>query len=242
MHNAALVSIPRSFNNPVATTNVNISGTLNILMAAKEAGVKRIIYASSSSVYGDSTTVPKIEERIGKPLSPYAVSKLTNELYANVFSGNYQMEIIGLRYFNIFGPRQNPSGDYAAVIPLFMNALLNNQSPFIFGDGEQIRDFTFVENVVQANIKALFTENKSALNQVFNIAVGEKTSINQLFSILKSFINPSLEPIYKEARPGEIKNSYADISKAKVLLDYNPEVRIEEGLKITLDSFKKYFK
>ncbi len=242
LHQGALGSVPRSIKNPIDSNKVNVEGTLNIFFAAKEKKVKRIVYASSSSVYGNSKELPKTEDRIGKPLSPYAVTKLANEIYADVFSKTYNMEIIGLRYFNIFGPKQNPAGPYAAVIPLFIDALLNNNSPLIFGDGEQMRDFTFVENAVQANIKALFTENKDALNQVFNIAVSEKTSVNQLFNILKTLTGSSLVSIHKEERVGDIKNSFADISKAKAMLGYNPEVRIEEGLKITLDSFIKNFR
>lgn len=240
-HQAALGSVPRSIKSPIATNNVNVNGFLNMLLSARDAGIKRIVYASSSSVYGDSKELPKVESRIGNALSPYAVSKCTNELYANVFAQNYSMQVIGLRYFNIFGPRQNPKGEYAAAIPLFMEALLKNQSPFINGDGEQSRDFTFVENAVQANVKAMFTENEEALGQVYNVAVGEKKSINDLFNSLKNLANTKVDAIYRENRIGDIRDSLADISKAKILLGYNPNVKMEEGLKITIDWFKNYF-
>lgn len=237
-HQAALGSVPRSIKDPIATNNANITAFLNVITAAKDMGVQRIVYASSSSVYGDSPVMPKKEENIGKPLSPYAVTKLVNELYADVFHKTYGLEIIGLRYFNIFGPRQNPSGAYAAAIPLFMDAILKNESPNIFGDGEQSRDFTFVENAVQANIKALLTDNKDAIGQVFNIAVSERITINELFNNLKEFSNSDLKPIYKEKRTGDIPHSQADIGKAKQLLNYNPEYRVKEGLKITFEWFK----
>lgn len=237
-HQAALGSVPRSIKDPIATNNANITAFLNIITTAKEMGIQRIVYASSSSVYGDSPVMPKKEENIGNPLSPYAVTKLVNELYANVFYKTYGLEIIGLRYFNIFGPRQNPSGAYAAAIPLFMNAIIKNESPTIFGDGEQSRDFTFVENAVQANIKALLTDNKDAIGQVFNIAVSERITINELFNNLKEFSNSDLKPIYKEKRIGDIPHSLADIGKAKQLLNYNPEFKVKEGLKITFDWFK----
>jgi UDP-N-acetylglucosamine 4-epimerase len=236
-HHAALGSVPRSLLDPIATNRVNVDGFLNVLIAARNEGVKRIVYASSSSVYGDNRNLPKIEDNIGNALSPYAVSKRSNELYGNVFAKNYNMEIIGLRYFNIFGPRQNPKGEYAAAIPLFMDALIKNKSPFINGDGEQFRDFTFVENAVQANIKSMQTSDISALSQVYNIALGEKTSINQLFEILKNISGVDLPSAYREDRPGDIRDSLADISKAKRLLGYEPNIKIQEGLKITLDWF-----
>ncbi|MBI3501719.1 MAG: SDR family oxidoreductase [Bacteroidetes bacterium] len=238
-HQAALGSVPRSIENPIATHNANASGFLSVLVAAKNAGVKRIVYASSSSVYGDSTESPKHEEKIGKPLSPYAVSKLVNEFYADIFSRTYNMEIIGLRYFNIFGPKQNPRGAYAAAIPLFIDGLMKNKPVFINGDGEQSRDFTFVENAVQANIKAMFCENKSALGQVFNIALGEKISVNDLFNTLKKITGSSLNATYREERRGDVKNSLADISKAKSILDYSPSVFVEEGLRQTVEWFRK---
>lgn len=233
-HQAALGSVPRSINNPVATNNVNITGFVNVITAAKDAGVKRFVYASSSSVYGDSKEMPKKEERIGKALSPYAVTKRANELYASVFADTYNMEIIGLRYFNIFGPKQNPKGAYAAVIPLFVDALLDNESPYINGDGEQSRDFTFVANAVQANIKALLTDNTEALGQVYNVALGGRVTINELFNNLKDLIGSSVNAIHRDNRPGDIRDSNADISKAEKYLGYNPEVGVKEGLEATL--------
>lgn len=238
LHQAALGSVPRSIKNPVATNESNVTGFLNILTAAKDSGVKRFVYASSSSVYGDSADLPKREEKIGNPLSPYAVSKVVDELYADVFTRTYKMEIIGLRYFNIFGPRQKPDGPYAAAIPLFMDALLNNKSPFINGDGEQTRDFTFVENAVQANIKALFTNVEGATGQVYNVAVADRISINLLFNTLKKLTGSSIAPTYRQEREGDIRNSLADISKAQKYLGYQPTVNVEKGLEITLNWFK----
>lgn len=237
-HQAALGSVPRSIKNPIATHNVNATGFINVLLASRDANVKRVVYASSSSVYGDSQILPKVENQIGKQLSPYAVSKMTNELYGEIFAKTYNMEIIGLRYFNIFGPRQNPQGEYAAAIPLFINALLNNTAPAINGDGEQTRDFTFVSNAVQANIKAMFVQNIKTEGEVFNIAVGERVSLNQLIEILKKLIGTNIQPIYREERSGDIRDSLADISKAKNILNYQPQIKIEEGLKYTLDWFK----
>ena len=239
-HQAALGSVPRSIKFPLATHETNSTGFINMLNATKEADVKRFIYASSSSVYGDSKQLPKIEENIGRPLSPYAVTKLNNEQYAEVFSKVYGMEIIGLRYFNIFGPRQNPQGEYAAAIPLFINALIKNQPVYINGDGEQTRDFTFVQNAVQANIKAFFTDDKNALGEKFNIAVGERVSLKKLVEILKNESNSHSEVIYRENRQGDIRDSLADISKAKQMLDYNPQIKMEEGLKLTLKWFKEH--
>jgi UDP-N-acetylglucosamine 4-epimerase len=238
-HQAALGSVPRSIQNPIATHNVNATGFINVLIAARDAKVKRIVYASSSSVYGDSKILPKIEHQIGKQLSPYAVSKMTNELYGEIFAKTYNMEIIGLRYFNIFGPRQNPKGEYAAAIPLFINALLNNQSPAINGDGEQTRDFTFVANAIQANIKAMFTQNINTHGDVFNIAVSERVSLNQLIAILKKLISTNVQQIYRAERAGDVRDSLADISKAKNILNYQPQIKIEEGLKYTLEWLKK---
>ncbi len=238
LHQAALGSVPRSIKNPVATNESNVTGFLNVLTAAKDSGVKRFVYASSSSVYGDSAELPKREDNIGKPLSPYAVSKLVDELYADVFSRTYNMEIIGLRYFNIFGPRQKPDGPYAAAIPLFMDALLNNKSPFINGDGEQTRDFTFVENAVQANIRALFTNIEGATGQVYNVAVSERISINLLFNTLKKLTGSAISPTYREEREGDIRNSLADTGKAQKYLGYEPTVKVEKGLEITLNWFK----
>lgn len=238
LHQAALGSVPRSIKNPVATNESNVTGFLNMLTAAKDSGVKRFVYASSSSVYGDSPVLPKVEEQIGKPLSPYAVSKYVDELYADVFARTYNMEVIGLRYFNIFGPRQKPDGPYAAAIPLFMDALLNGRSPFINGDGEQTRDFTFVENAVQANIRALFTNVEGATGQVYNVAVAERISINLLFNTLKELTASDVVPVYREEREGDIKNSLADISKAQKYLGYEPTTKVKEGLRITLNWFK----
>jgi UDP-N-acetylglucosamine/UDP-N-acetylgalactosamine 4-epimerase len=237
-HQAALGSVPRSIKNPIATHNVNSTGFLNILIAARDAKVKRVVYASSSSVYGDSKILPKVENQIGKQLSPYAVSKMTNELYGEIFAKTYDMEIVGLRYFNIFGPRQNPQGEYAAAIPLFINAILNNEPPAINGDGEQTRDFTFVANAVQANIKAMFAELKNTQGDVFNIAVAERVSLNDLIDIIKKLTGSSIQPLYRADRPGDIRDSLADISKAKILLGYDPEYKIEKGLQLTLEWFK----
>ncbi|MDO1450112.1 SDR family oxidoreductase [Rhodocytophaga aerolata] len=235
-HEAALGSVPRSIKDPATTNAVNIDGFLNMLVAAKDNQVKRFVYAASSSVYGDSQELPKVEARIGKPLSPYAVTKLVNELYADVFAKTYGLEVIGLRYFNVFGPRQSPKGAYAAVIPLFIQALLENKQPTMYGDGEQTRDFTFVENVVQANIKALFSPIVST-NQVYNIAVGESTSLNQLFYYIQQLAKSSITPQYVPERSGDIRNSLADISKAQTLLGYSPKVRIKEGLQRTFEWF-----
>jgi UDP-N-acetylglucosamine 4-epimerase len=237
-HQAALGSVPRSIKNPIATHNVNATGFINVLIAARDADVKRVVYASSSSVYGDSKILPKVEDQIGKQLSPYAVSKMTNELYGEIFAKTYSMEIIGLRYFNIFGPRQNPQGEYAAAIPLFINALLHEQSPAINGNGEQTRDFTFVENAVQANVKAMLTQNIKAEGTVFNIAVGERVSLNQLIEILKKLTGSKTNQTHRAERPGDIRDSLADISKARTILGYDPRYKIEEGLKLTLAWFK----
>lgn len=241
-HEAALGSVPRSIQNPIATHNVNATGFINVLIAARDAKVKRVVYASSSSVYGDSKILPKVEPRIGKQLSPYAVSKMTNELYGEIFAKTYNMEIIGLRYFNIFGPRQNPKGEYAAAIPLFINALRNNQAPAINGDGEQTRDFTFVANAVQANVKAMFAENVNTEGNVFNIAVGERVSLNQLIEILRKLIGTKIQQTYRAERSGDVRDSLADISKAEKALDYHPQIKIEEGLKYTLEWFSRNYK
>ncbi len=240
-HQAALGSVPRSIKNPIATNSANIDGFLNMLCAAKDSGIKRFVFASSSSVYGDSPVLPKKEDQIGRPLSPYAVTKLVNELYCDVFSRTYGLEIIGLRYFNIFGPRQNPSGPYAAAIPLFIDAIMKGEAPYINGDGNQSRDFTFVENAVQANVRAMFADNKAALNQIFNIAVGEQTTINELFFTLKDFSGSDIKPNYRDERLGDVKHSLADISKARELIGYDPQVKINKGLEITLKWFKEYF-
>lgn len=238
LHQAALGSVPRSINDPITTNDVNVGGFVNMLVGAKEAGTKRFVYAASSSTYGDHKALPKVEDRIGKPLSPYAVTKYANELYADVFGKTYGMEIIGLRYFNIFGPRQDPNGAYAAVIPLFIDAVLEGKPPRMNGDGGQTRDFTFVENCVQANIKAALVQNPEAVNQVYNIAVADRTSLNDLFNILKEEAGSTITPDYGPDRPGDIRDSLADINKAQTLLGYNPQVRIREGLQQTLAWFK----
>jgi UDP-N-acetylglucosamine 4-epimerase len=236
---AALGSVPRSINDPLTTNNVNITGTLNIFTAAKEKKIKRIVYAASSSTYGDHSGLPKVEDKIGNPLSPYAVTKYVNELYATVFANVYGMELIGLRYFNVFGPKQNPQGAYAAVIPLFIKAVLNNEPPLINGDGEHSRDFTFVENAVQANTLALFTQKKEAINQVYNIAYGTRTSLNEVFEMIKEIAGSDLAPKYGPERKGDVKHSLADISKAKELLDYDPKFDIREGMKKAFEWYRK---
>ena len=238
-HEAALGSVPRSIQDPITTNLVNISGFLNMLVAARDQKTKRFIYAASSSTYGDSKKLPKKEDEIGKPLSPYAVTKYVNELYADVFAKTYSMQLIGLRYFNVFGPRQSPEGAYAAVIPLFIQAFNKNTSPLVDGDGEQTRDFTFVENAIQANMKAAFTDNEKALNEVFNTAVGDRNSLNRVALYIKEIAKSSVPLLYREPRAGDIRDSHADISKAKEMLGYNPVVKIEEGLKITYDWFCK---
>ncbi|MFN2438879.1 MAG: SDR family oxidoreductase [Chitinophagaceae bacterium] len=239
-HQAALGSVPRSINDPRTTNEVNISGTLNIFTAAKEKNIKRVVYAASSSTYGDHPDLPKQEDKIGNPLSPYAVTKYVNELYARVYSNVYGLELIGLRYFNVFGPRQDPTGAYAAVIPVFMKAILNNEPPVINGDGEQSRDFTFVENAVQANVKALFTNNAKALNQVYNIAYGEQTTLNELFEHLKQIAGSDLAPKYGAERAGDVRHSLADISRARMLLNYNPVVSVREGLKNAFEWYRSH--
>ena len=241
-HQAALGSVPRSINDPLTTNEVNITGTLNIFTAAKEKNIKRVVYAASSSTYGDHPGLPKVEDKIGNPLSPYAVTKYVNELYARVYANLYGMEFIGLRYFNIFGPKQNPNGPYAAVVPLFAEALLNNKPPVINGDGNHSRDFTYVDNAVQANILSLFTENKKAVNQVYNIACGEQTSLNELFEILSKEAGSELKPIHGPERNGDVKHSLADISKANQLLGYSVKVPVEEGLRTNLQWYKEHYK
>jgi UDP-N-acetylglucosamine 4-epimerase len=244
-HQAALGSVPRSIKDPVTTTDVNIGGYVKMLFAAKESGVKRFIYAASSSTYGDHPDLPKVEDKIGSPLSPYAITKYVDELYASNFAGIYGIDVIGLRYFNVFGRRQDPDGAYAAVIPLFMKALMKHEVPKIYGDGSVSRDFTYIDNVVQANHLASVVQNKEALNQVYNVAHGERTSLNQLFFIIRTLAAESdksilsLEPIYGPARAGDIPHSLASIEKAKRLLNYSPEFTVEEGLK---EAVKWYWK
>lgn len=237
LHHAALGSVPRSIDNPIATHEVNASGFLNMLVAAREAKVKRFIYASSSSVYGDNADSPKVEEKVGRSLSPYAVTKKLNEQYAAVFADLYGMDVLGFRYFNIFGPRQSPTGAYAAAIPLFIDGLLNHKPVYINGDGLQSRDFTFVSNVVKANMLALTAPSEKVRGQVFNIAAGGSISVLEIFNALKKYAGSTTEAIHREDRKGEIRNSCADVSKAKRALGYSTDTLIEEGLRLTMASF-----
>ena len=236
-HEAALGSVPRSIKDPITSNDVNVSGFLNMLVAARDAGVKRFIYAASSSTYGDSKSLPKVEEVIGKPLSPYAITKYVNELYADVFSKTYGIETIGLRYFNVFGRRQDPNGAYAAVIPLFVKKLMAHESPVINGDGEYSRDFTYVDNVIQMNILAMESSNPAAVNTVYNTAYGERTTLNQLVEYLKEYLSEfdsaiaNVEIKHGPNRAGDIPHSLANIDKAKNLLGYNPQFSMEQGLK-----------
>lgn len=238
-HQAALGSVPRSVKDPVTTNEVNVSGFVNMITAAKDAQVKTFVYASSSSVYGDEPNLPKTEDRTGNLLSPYAVTKKTNDLYASVFSNLYGMKVAGLRYFNVFGPRQDPEGPYAAVIPLFVSGILRQVPVYINGDGEQTRDFTFVENAVQANIRAMLAENADAYGQAYNVAVGANFSVNFLYSEIRRLLDVPHEPTYREARSGDIRDSLADISKARRLLHYEPTMQFSNGLKLTVDYFRE---
>lgn len=241
-HQAALGSVPRSIEDPINTNSVNIDGFLNILTAVKDnVGIKRMVYAASSSSYGDSTALPKIEGNEGNPLSPYAVTKWVNELYADVYSKVYGLHTVGLRYFNIFGPRQNPDNPYAAVIPLFMKAAIDGVAPKMNGDGETSRDFTFVENAVQANVKAMLNTKNLAQHEACNIAVGDRTTLNELWDGIAKAADTDLSPVYGPERPGDVKHSLADISKAKSILGYNPKFRIDDGLKIAFDYYKQNF-
>ena len=240
-HQAALGSVPRSIKNPSDTNDVNVGGFVNILKAAVENKVKQFVYASSSSVYGDDSSSPKKENNTGNCLSPYAVSKKADEMYADVFSKIYNIPVLGFRYFNIFGPRQDPDGPYAAVIPLFVKAIMENTSAFINGDGEQSRDFTFVENAVQANIKGMLTTNEEAKNKVYNVAVSESYSVNFLYNSIKEYLKSDIEAIHREPREGDIRNSLADISLAKNLLGYEPTTKFDAGLIHTIDFFKKLY-
>lgn len=236
-HQAALGSVPRSINDPITSNAVNVGGFLNMLVAQNSSSsVKRLVYAASSSTYGDSKVLPKKEENIGKPLSPYAVTKLVNELYADVFYKTYGTATIGLRYFNVFGPKQSPTGAYAAVIPLFMQALKDEIAPTINGDGEQTRDFTYVENAVQANIRALFAPD-NAINQVFNVACAERISLNILWNNLKEISQKDVEAIYGPPRKGDVRDSLADISKAERLIKYKPLFTVHDGLRLTWEKF-----
>lgn len=237
LHQAALGSVPRSIGDPITTNEVNVGGFLNMLVAARDSGVRRFIYAASSSTYGDSPALPKVEDVIGKPLSPYAVTKYVNELYADVFAKTYGMETIGLRYFNVFGRRQNPNGAYAAVIPKFVIQLMNHESPVINGTGDFSRDFTYIDNVVQMNEKAMLTENSEAVNQVYNTAVGDRTTLNSLVEYLKEFLSEfdgeikNIEVVHGPNRAGDIPHSLASVEKAKELLGYEPTHDIRTGLK-----------
>ncbi|MFY0631381.1 MAG: SDR family oxidoreductase [Flavobacteriaceae bacterium] len=237
LHQAALGSVPRSIKDPITSNDVNVSGFLNMLIASRDANVKRFVYAASSSTYGDSESLPKVEDEIGKPLSPYAITKYVNELYADVFSKTYGLETIGLRYFNVFGKKQDPNGAYAAVIPKFVSQFMAGESPVINGDGEYSRDFTYVDNVVQANLLSLIVENKMAINTVYNVAYGERNTLNQLVRYLKYYLSRVDEKIndipilHGENREGDIPHSLASINKAKELLNYNPQFSLQEGLK-----------
>jgi len=245
LHQAAFGSVPRSLADPATFNDNNITGTLNMLMAARESKVRRFVYASSSSVYGDNPALPKVESAIGTPLSPYAVTKYVGELYAGVFSRCYELETVGLRYFNVFGPRQDPHGDYAAVMPKWIAAMLEGNPVYINGTGETSRDFCFVENVVQANILAATTERSEAINQVYNIAVSARTTLNELFEMIRIRLEPhffhlkEFRPIYRDFRPGDIMHSHANIEKAQNLLGYQPTHTIEDGLDIYLEWYTK---
>ncbi len=244
-HQAALGSVPRSIADPVTATDVNIGGFVKMLYASKEAGVKRFIYAASSSAYGDNEDLPKVENKTGRPLSPYAVTKFVDELFAGVFSEAYGIQVIGLRYFNVFGPKQDPGGAYAAVIPKFILQMIKHERPVINGDGSISRDFTYVENVIQANHLAALTENPDALNQVYNVACGESTSINELFEIIRENLAVfdsaigTIQPLYGPERKGDIKHSLASVKKAERFLGYKPEYFLREGMAKTVEWFIK---
>ena len=237
LHEAALGSVPRSINDPITSNDVNVGGFLNMLVAARDANVKRFVYAASSSTYGDSESLPKVEDVIGKPLSPYAITKYVNELYADVFKRTYDFDTIGLRYFNVFGRKQNPNGAYAAVIPKFVMQLMNHESPVINGGGEYSRDFTYIDNVILMNLLALTSDNSASVNQVYNTAFGERTTLNDLVSDLKEYLSDfdpkiaEVEVIYGDYRKGDVPHSLASIDKAKKLLEYQPKHSMKEGLK-----------
>ena len=240
-HQAALGSVPRSIKEPVYFNEVNVGGFVNMLKAAVDNKVAQFVYASSSSVYGDEPTLPKVENRVGKCLSPYAATKKTNELYAQIFADVYGIKLIGFRYFNIFGQRQDPDGAYAAVIPLFVKGIMKQLPVYINGDGEQTRDFTFVDNAVQINIKGMLTHNADAINQVYNVATGENFSVNYLFNACKENLDSNFEATYREPRAGDIRNSLADISLAKKLLGYEPTKNFKDGLTETINFFKQLY-
>ena len=237
LHQAALGSVPRSIKDPITSNDVNVSGFLNMLVASRDNGVQRFVYAASSSTYGDSEAMPKVEHVIGKPLSPYAITKYVNELYADIFSKTYGLETIGLRYFNVFGRRQDPNGAYAAVIPKFVSQLMKGESPVINGDGNYSRDFTYIDNVIQANLLSLVTTNEKAINTVYNVAYGDRNTLNDLMKYLKEYLSEfdskisNFEVIYGPTRPGDIPHSHASIAKAKDNLNFNPEFSLQEGLK-----------
>ena len=237
LHQAALGSVPRSIKDPITSNDVNVSGFLNMLVAARDNGVKRFVFAASSSTYGDSESMPKVEDVIGKPLSPYAITKYVNELYADIFSKTYGLETIGLRYFNVFGRKQDPNGAYAAVIPKFVSQLMNGESPVINGDGNYSRDFTYIENVVQANLLSLVTTNEKAINTIYNVACGDRNTLNDLMGYLKEYLSEydanisNVEVIYGPNRIGDIPHSHASVDKAKENLNYNPEYTLQQGLK-----------
>ncbi len=241
LHQAALGSVPRSINDPLTTNEVNITGFLNMLHAAKESGVKRVVYAASSSTYGDSKALPKVENNIGMPLSPYAVTKYVNELYAHVYGDLFGMELIGLRYFNVFGKRQTPDGAYAAAIPKFVSAFIDHKSPTVHGDGLQTRDFTYIENVVQMNHLAATTTNEKALRQVYNVAYGERTTLIDLIEIIRQALVPfdsaiaDVRLVHTEPRAGDVRDSLADVSKAKTLLEYTPSHSLKAGISEAID-------
>ncbi|MFN3941524.1 MAG: SDR family oxidoreductase [Flavobacterium sp.] len=236
LHQAALGSVPRSINDPITSNEVNVNGFLNMLVASRDAGVKRFIYAASSSTYGDSESLPKVEDKIGKPLSPYAITKYVNELYADIFDKTYGLETIGLRYFNVFGRKQDPNGAYAAVIPKFVKLLMNHESPMINGDGNYSRDFTYIDNVIQMNEKAMLTENPDAVNQVYNTAVGDRTTLNDMVYLLKKYLSEKdpkiaeVHIVYGPYRKGDIPHSLASVEKAKKLLNYQPTHHFAKGL------------
>jgi len=236
-HQAALPSVQRSVEDPLGSNAVNVEGTLNILLSARDAGVKRVMYASSSSIYGDTPTLPKKEEMPPDPLSPYALQKYIGEQYCRLFDQLYGLETVSLRYFNIFGPKQDPASIYSAVIPRFIDALLKEHPPLIFGDGEQSRDFTYIDNVVQANLLAMSAEHLHG--EAINIACGKRVSLNQLLNILKEIVGSKVSPVHEEPRKGDVKHSLADINKGKKILNYDPQVGIEMGLKKTVEFFKK---
>jgi nucleoside-diphosphate-sugar epimerase len=237
LHQAALPSVPRSIASPVTTSEVNINGTLNMLLASKDARVKKFVYASSSSIYGDSDVLPKVETLPNKPLSPYAVAKLSGEEYCKVFSKVYGLQTVILRYFNVFGPYQDPTSEYSAVIPKFINLMLDNKRPEIHGDGEQSRDFTYIDNVVSANIKAATEKFDSGM--VMNCACNESITLNRLFEIIKKELKSDISPIFVDSRVGDVKHSLADISKIQNLTGYKPVVKFEEGIKKTIEYYRK---